>query len=125
MKYKFFNCMIVLSILAVGLLPVVLAEGKPTVAVKTFENPPNYYNSTVGTGLTDMFITELHQTGKYNLIERAQVGQLIDEVDFGKSGYVDQQTAVQKGQIKGVQYYFLAKVTNFGRAARAPAPADM
>jgi hypothetical protein len=42
------------------------------------------------------------------------VDLLTDEVDFGKSGYVEQQSAVRKGHIKGVQYYFLAKVTNFG-----------
>jgi len=96
----------------------IAGSGKPTLAVKTFENPPNYYHSTVGTGLTDMFITELHKTGQYNIIERAQVGQLIDEIDFGKSGYVEQKTAVKKGHIKGVQYYFLAKVTNFGASKK-------
>ncbi len=100
------------SLLVLLALPVLAA--KPVIAVKTFENPPNYYNSTVGTGLTDMFITELQKTGHYSIIERAQVKQLTDEVDFGKSGYVEQQSAVRKGHIKGVQYYFLAKVTNFG-----------
>ena len=92
------------------------ADGKPVMAVKTFNLPEDsvYYNSTVGSGLTDMFITELQKTGKYTLIERAQVDLLTDEVDFGKSGYVEQASAVRKGHIKGVQYYFLAKVTNFG-----------
>jgi len=106
-----------LMIMAVGVLQA--QSGKPVMAVKTFENPPNYYNSTVGTGLTDMFITELVKTGQYNIIERAQVGQLLDEVDFGKSGYVEQQSAVRKGHIKGVQYYFLAKVTNFGASDKS------
>ncbi len=87
---------------------------KPVIAVKTFENPPNYYNSTVGNGLTDLFITELQKTGKYRIIERAAVKELMDEVDFGKSGYVEQSSAVKKGHIKGVEYYFFAKVTNFG-----------
>ncbi len=88
---------------------------KPVIAVKTFENPPNYYNSTVGNGLTDLFITELQKTGKYRIIERAAVKDLMDEVDFGKSGYVEQNTAVKKGHIMGVEYYFFAKVTNFGQ----------
>lgn len=87
---------------------------KPVIAVKTFENPPNYYNSTVGSGLTDIFITELQKTGKYKIIERAAVKELMDEVDFGKSGYVEQSSAVKKGHIMGVEYYFFAKVTNFG-----------
>ncbi|MBN2429941.1 MAG: hypothetical protein JXQ27_00625 [Acidobacteria bacterium] len=107
--------MLILATLMIPAIGVLQAQsGKPVMAVKTFENPPNYYNSTVGTGLTDMFITELVKTRHYNIIERAQVGTLLDEVDFGKSGYVEQQSAVRKGHIKGVQYYFLAKVTNFG-----------
>lgn len=89
-------------------------DGKPVVGIKAFENPPNYYNSTVGNGLTDLFTTELQKTGKYRIIERAHVQEIMDEVDFGKSGYVDQKTAVKKGNIQGVQYYFMAKVTNFG-----------
>jgi curli biogenesis system outer membrane secretion channel CsgG len=112
--------LVILASLLMGIVGVVQAQSsKPVVAVKTFENPPNYYNSTVGTGLTDMFITELVKTGHYNIIERAQVGQLLDEVDFGKSGYVEQQSAVKKGHIKGVQYYFLAKVTNFGASDKS------
>lgn len=89
-------------------------DSRPVLGIKAFENPPNYYNSTVGNGLTDLFTTELQKTGKYKIIERAQIGEITDEVDFGKSGYVDQKTAVKKGHILGVQYYFLAKVTNFG-----------
>ena len=105
---------VTLSMFAAAAAFLAAADGKPVMAVKTFETDQNYYNNTVGSGLTDMFITELQKTGKYTLIERAQVDQLMDEVDFGKSGYVEQATAVRKGHIKGVQYYFLAKITNFG-----------
>lgn len=105
---------VLLLLVALSLPALAGNDGKPVLAVKTFENPPNYANSTVGTGLTDMFITELMKTGKYRIIERAQMGTLTDEIDFGKSGYVEQKSAVKKGNIKGVQYYFLAKVTNFG-----------
>lgn len=111
---KMFVASVLLALAVLMAAPATAQEGKPVMAVKTFENPPNYYNSTVGNGLTDMFITELQKTGKYKLIERAQVQQLTDEVDFGKSGYVDQASAVKKGHIMGVEYYFLAKVTNFG-----------
>lgn len=103
-------------VMALGCFAVAQSStgSKPVLGIKAFENPPNYYNSTVGNGLTDLFTTELQKTGKYSIIERAHVDELMDEVDFGKSGYVDQKTAVKKGHIKGVQYYFLAKVTNFG-----------
>lgn len=110
------NCRLSLSVIvaAVLLWPAFSQEKKPILGIKTFENPPNYYNSTIGTGLTDLFVTELHKTGKYTIIERAAVDELVKEVDFGKSGYVDQKTAVRKGNIKGVEFYFFGKVTNFG-----------
>ena len=103
----------VTMLLVLATAAFMMAE-KPLLGIKTFENPPNYANSTIGTGLTDLFTTELHKTGKYRIIERAQADTLTDEVDFGKSGYVEQKTAVRKGHIKGVEYYFMAKVTNFG-----------
>ncbi len=106
--------MVLAVVVVLAAFQAFLLAGKPVIAVKTFENPPNYANSTIGNGLTDLFTTELAKTGKYKIIERAQADTLTDEVDFGKSGYVEQKTAVRKGHIKGVEYYFMAKVTNFG-----------
>jgi curli biogenesis system outer membrane secretion channel CsgG len=87
---------------------------KPIVGIKTFENPPVYANSTIGNGLTDLFTTHLMNTDKYTIIERAALGELVQEVDLGRSGYVDQKSAVRKGHIKGLEYLFVGKVTNFG-----------
>ena len=95
------------------------SEKKPLLGIKTFENPPNYHSSTLCTGLTDLFITELSKTKKYRIIERAKVDELVKEVNFGKSGYVDKESSVRKGHIKGVEYLFFAKVTNFGAKKNA------
>ncbi|MBU1023674.1 hypothetical protein KKB99_05220, partial [bacterium] len=45
-------------------------EGRPRISVKTFENPSMYYNSSIGTGVTDMLITILVQSGRFNVIAR-------------------------------------------------------
>jgi curli biogenesis system outer membrane secretion channel CsgG len=45
-------------------------EGRPRISVKTFENPEMYYNSTIGNGVTDMLITKLVQSGRFNVIAR-------------------------------------------------------
>jgi curli biogenesis system outer membrane secretion channel CsgG len=86
----------------------------PMIGIKAFENPPNYYNSTIGNGLSDLFTTELGKTGKYRIVEREAVADLVGEVDLGKSGYGDKATAVPKGHSKGLEYLFICKVTNFG-----------
>jgi curli biogenesis system outer membrane secretion channel CsgG len=93
-------------------------SGKPVIGIKAFENPPNYYNSTIGTGLSDLFTTELMKTNKYRIVERAALGDLVGEVDLGKSGYGDKATAVPKGAFKGLEYLFICKVTNFGEKER-------
>jgi curli biogenesis system outer membrane secretion channel CsgG len=92
--------------------------GKPVIGIKAFENPPNYYSSTIGTGLSDLFTTELGKTGKYRIVEREAVADLVGEVDLGKSGYGDKATAVPKGHFKGLEYLFICKVTNFGEKER-------
>jgi curli biogenesis system outer membrane secretion channel CsgG len=93
-------------------------SGKPVLGIKAFENPPNYYNSTIGTGLADLFTTELVKTNKYKIVEREALGDLVGEVDLGKSGYGDKATAVPKGHFKGLEYLFVCKVTNFGEKER-------
>src|SRR6266404_19678 len=98
---------------------VTLAQGgKPVIGIKAFENPPNYYSSTIGTGLSDLFTTELGKTGKYRIVEREALADLVGEVDLGKSGYGDKATAVPKGHFKGLEYLFICKVTNFGEKER-------
>jgi curli biogenesis system outer membrane secretion channel CsgG len=91
------------------------ASGRPRLAVYTFENPPNYYNSTIGDGLTSIIITHLSQSGRFDVIQRGEnLDLLIEEIDFGQSGYVEESTAVEMGHILGVEYVLSGRVTNFG-----------
>lgn len=90
-------------------------EGRPRISVKTFENPATYYNSTIGNGITDMLITKLVQSGRFNVIARHEsFDELKDEIDLGGTGYIEEETKVAKGNIKGVDYILMGKVTNFG-----------
>jgi curli biogenesis system outer membrane secretion channel CsgG len=107
------------SVVILACYTAALAQGgKPVIGIKAFENPPNYYNSTIGTGLSDLFTTELGKTGKYRIVEREALADLVGEVDLGKSGYGDKATAVPKGHFKGLEYLFICKVTNFGEKER-------
>ena len=60
---------------------------KPTIAVISFANPSNYYDSTIGNGLTDLFISELMKRNLYRIVERDALPELIDEIDLGQSEY--------------------------------------
>ncbi len=90
-------------------------SSRPRIAVNTFENPPNYYSSTIGNGLTGIITTELVQSGRFNVIQRGEnLGLLIDEIDLGMSGYIEPDSAVDMGHILGVEYILSGQVTNFG-----------
>lgn len=58
---------------------------KPVIGIKAFENPPNYASSTIGTGLADLFTTELMKTGKYEIVEREALNALKEEIELGQS----------------------------------------
>ena len=88
-------------------------DSRPKVAIKTFANPANFSRSTIGDSLTDMLTTELENTGKFNVLERAQIDELTKEIDFGSSGYGNQKTFAPKGNLLGAQYLLMGKVTNF------------
>lgn len=46
-----------------------------------------------------MLTTELENTGKFNVLERAQIDELTKEIDFGSSGYGNKQSFAQKGNL--------------------------
>jgi curli biogenesis system outer membrane secretion channel CsgG len=87
---------------------------KPVIGVRTFENPPHYHNSTIGSGLTDLFITELMKTGRYRVVERDGIDELVSEIELGESDLGEKSTALAKGHFKGLEYLVIGKVTNFG-----------
>lgn len=59
---------IVTSILCAG-VEVEGQDDRLVIVVETFENPANYYRSTIGNALTDMFITSLSRTGTFTIMD--------------------------------------------------------
>lgn len=94
-------------------------NNRPKVAVKTFTNPANATRSTIGNGLTDILTTELQNTGKFNVLERAHVDELMKEMNFGNSEYANNPTFAQKGGLLGAQYLLTGEVTNFSYSETA------
>jgi len=94
--------------------PARTADHKPVLGVKTFESSPACPNSAVSDSLTDLFTTELMKTGRYRVVEREGLDNLIDEIEFGQSLYSDKDSALRKGFFEGIEYLFIARVTNFG-----------
>jgi len=94
-------------------------DSRPKVAIKTFENPANFSRSTIGNGLTDILTTELQNTGKFSVLERSNVDELMKEMDFGNSEYSKSTSFAQKGHVLGAQYLLMGKITNFSYTEHA------
>lgn len=92
-------------------------NNKPRVAVLPFDDGSIEHwwgnNWQVGTGISDMIVTDLLEKNCFRLIEREQIDKILKEQDFGASGRVDPKTAAKIGKILGVQYIIIGKVTEF------------
>jgi curli biogenesis system outer membrane secretion channel CsgG len=72
------------------------------------------WQPALGEGLADMLTTELSKIKKFELLESARLGVLVDEVNLGDAGYVGSAEKVDKGGFAGADFMFVGKVTRFG-----------
>lgn len=112
-----FILIILIAVLAVSCMALGAQKGKPRVAVLPFDDGSIAHwwgsNWEVGTGISDMIVTDLLDKNCFRLVEREQIDKILREQDFGASGRVDPKTAAKIGKILGVQYIIIGKVTEF------------
>jgi hypothetical protein len=60
-----------------------------------------------------MMTTALLDSGKFRVLERQQIQDVVGEQDFGDSGRVDPATAAKIGKILGAQYLLYGTVDEF------------
>lgn len=88
---------------------------KPTVAVTKFENRAAMtmgYN--LGDGTADILVDKLMATGRYQVVERAEIAEVTKELKLQQSGATRPELRAQKGRIKNAQYLIKGVVTDFG-----------
>ena len=89
---------------------------KPRIAVLEFKNKAEnqwWYNSG-GAAAQDVFVTELVKSGRFRVVEREQLAQLMEEKNLALSGDVHPATAVKAGKLLGVKYFLVGAVTEYG-----------
>jgi curli biogenesis system outer membrane secretion channel CsgG len=104
--------------LVVGLvLPAVLVAQTPKVrvAITSFENNStwSYWGGQLGEAAADELATQLVKSGKFTVIERRQLQDIMTEQNLGASGAVNAATAAQLGQLLGAQVVIIGSVTKF------------
>ncbi len=97
------------------------AYGGPrhVVAVLPFANRvQNIYGGyEIGEGLSEMLITELMRTERFQLVEREIIGNIVQEQELGMTGLTNAQTGPKTGQLSGAQFMIRGAVTEFNDQA--------
>lgn len=94
--------------LVVVALPALLAAGpqeRKAVAVLRFDNntgDPQYEN--LGRAMATMMVSDLSVVEEIRLVERERLEEVLGELDFQQSPYVDPSSAQTLGQIVGAEY---------------------
>ena len=86
-----------------------LASSEPTkLAVMYFESSGgNPQLDMLRLGLAQMLITDLSGSGRYDVLERTRLNELLAELELQKTDAVDADTAVQAGKLVGAHYMVL------------------
>ena len=97
-------------------MPVMAASKKPRIAVLEFKNKADnqWWYRGGAQAAQDVFVTELVKSGKFRVIDREQLANLMREKNLSLSGDVDPATAVRAGKLLGVQYFLTGAVTEYG-----------
>jgi hypothetical protein len=102
------SLVLVVLLLLVGLThaqgPVAATASKslPTLAITSFESQ-GLGNTDIG-AIRDNLISKLQQTGRYRVLERSQMEQILKEQGFQNSGVCDgSDCAVEMGKLLGIQ----------------------
>ena len=106
---------LMLAVALVGAPSSVFAQAKIRIAVSNFENNSTWgwWGDNLGRAAADELATQLVQTGKYTVIERAQLDAILQEQNLGASGAVTSATAAKVGKLLGVQLLLTGSITAF------------
>lgn len=92
------------------------AQVKKRIAVSRFRDFSAYPGC--GVGVADMLATALVKSGKFVVIERKEIEEVLKEQKLGLSDLVTPETAPQVGKLLGVEMLVVGSVTELGEVKR-------
>lgn len=72
-------------------------------------------NADIGKGIQALFVKRLVEQGKFTIVERRLVKELLKEQDFAQSSRVKRGTGARTGRITGADAILMGTITVFGR----------
>jgi curli biogenesis system outer membrane secretion channel CsgG len=107
--------LVALALVGAAARPARAQAAKVRVAVMNFENNStwSWWGDHLGEAAADELTTQLVNSGKFTVIERAQLASILAEQNLGASARVNAATAAKIGQLLGVQLIFTGSITQF------------
>jgi curli biogenesis system outer membrane secretion channel CsgG len=86
----------------------------PTIAILDFENKAYFpYRWNLGQGIRDRLVDELVNSQRYTVLNRADIQDVIRELEMQKSPRFRKEGRLDKGRLKNVKYLIKGAVTDF------------
>ncbi|MBI5674305.1 MAG: hypothetical protein HZC48_00555 [Nitrospirae bacterium] len=88
---------------------------KKSIAVTKFDNKVKgvYGNWDLGEGFAEMLTTELIKTGRFVVVERQALQDVVSEQELGQTGLVRKETAAKVGELLGANIIVRGVVSEF------------
>ncbi|MGH8481174.1 MAG: CsgG/HfaB family protein [Nevskiaceae bacterium] len=83
------------------------------IAVSAFEYRAGKGSSAIGEGMSDMLTNALFNTGRFIVLERERLDEVMDEQDLAASNRFKKETAAPKGELEGAQLLIRGSVIQF------------
>ncbi len=99
-----------------GVLEVDNNSSASSYTVSTMMGDINYSDSTTGVpvnGIEAIVIDSLSQTGRFRLVERTELGDVLAEQDLASSGRVAKPSGAKTGNVLGAEYLVQLVVTDY------------
>jgi TolB-like protein len=92
------------------------ASGRTRLAVIDFEQKgeQEFRGKQVGEIVAEWLITSLVRTGRFDVVERAQMQKILQEQQLGMTGMINQETAAKVGELLGVKVIITGSVIRLG-----------
>lgn len=83
------------------------------IAVSAFEYRAGQGSAEIGEGMSDMLTNALFNTGRFIVLERERLDEVMDEQDRAASGRFKKETAAPKGELEGAELLIRGSVIQF------------
>jgi curli biogenesis system outer membrane secretion channel CsgG len=94
---------------------VYVAPGQQAIK-KVAIMPFKAHTELIGASVSDLFVTEILKSGKYELVERSQMSQVLGETELALSG-LSEAKAAEVGALMGADGVIIGTVDEYGATA--------